>query len=100
MIVTFSKYYLGDEIKVNARVVACGMYWERRVAYRVLVGRPEGKSPLGRPRYRWEILKRILKKCGEMFWNGWISTRAGTLRGLCVFDKERGFGLFKIQRII
>ena len=25
-----------------------------RYAYRVLVGRPEGKRPLGRLRYRWE----------------------------------------------
>jgi hypothetical protein len=29
----------------------CG---ERRGACRVLVGRPEGKRPLGRPRHRWE----------------------------------------------
>jgi len=27
---------------------------ERRGVYRVLVGRPEGKRPLGRPRHRWE----------------------------------------------
>jgi hypothetical protein len=27
---------------------------ERRVVYRVLVGKPEGKNPLGRPRRRWE----------------------------------------------
>ena len=27
---------------------------ERRGGYRVLVGKPEGKSPLGRPRLRWE----------------------------------------------
>ena len=27
---------------------------ERRDVYRVLVGKPEGKSPLGRPRRRWE----------------------------------------------
>ena len=27
---------------------------ERRGIYRVLVGKPEGKRPLGRPRYRWE----------------------------------------------
>jgi hypothetical protein len=26
---------------------------ERRVVYRVLVGKPEGKRPLGRPRRRW-----------------------------------------------
>ena len=27
---------------------------ERRSAYRVLLGRPEGKRPLGRSRHRWE----------------------------------------------
>ena len=39
-----------------------GMRWaehvarmgNRRVVYRVLVGKPEGKKPLGRPRLRWE----------------------------------------------
>ena len=29
---------------------------QSRNAYRVLVGKPEGKRPLGRPRPRWEIL--------------------------------------------
>ena len=27
---------------------------ERRGVYRILVGKPEGKEPLGRPRSRWE----------------------------------------------
>jgi hypothetical protein len=27
---------------------------QRRGAYRVLVGKPEGEKPLGRPRHRWE----------------------------------------------
>jgi hypothetical protein len=27
---------------------------EERGLHRVLVGKPEGKRPLGRPRYRWE----------------------------------------------
>jgi hypothetical protein len=27
---------------------------EERKVYRVLVGKPEGKRPLGRPRRRWE----------------------------------------------
>ena len=27
---------------------------ERRYLYRVLVGKPEGNRPLGRPRHRWE----------------------------------------------
>jgi hypothetical protein len=31
--------------------------WEKRNAYRILVGNPEGKRPLGRPRRRW-ILER------------------------------------------
>jgi hypothetical protein len=28
--------------------------WERRKVYKVLVGKPEGKRPLRRPRHRWE----------------------------------------------
>ena len=31
----------------------------RRPAYRVLVGRPGGKRPLARPRYRWEDNTKI-----------------------------------------
>jgi hypothetical protein len=30
------------------------MHGEKRNAYRILMGRPEGQRPLGRPRYRWE----------------------------------------------
>jgi hypothetical protein len=30
---------------------------EKRGAYRILVGRPEGRRPLGRPRRRWENIK-------------------------------------------
>ena len=30
------------------------MYRERRIAYRDLVGKPEARRPLGRPRHRWE----------------------------------------------
>jgi hypothetical protein len=26
---------------------------ERRIAYRIWIGKPEGKRPLGRPRSRW-----------------------------------------------
>jgi hypothetical protein len=32
----------------------CGTHGEERGVYRVLVGRPESKRPLGRPRRRWE----------------------------------------------
>jgi len=33
---------------------ACGTYWGSRSAYRILMGRPNGKRPLGRPRLRCE----------------------------------------------
>jgi hypothetical protein len=33
---------------------ACGTYRERGGVYRVLVGRPEGRRRLGRPRRRWD----------------------------------------------
>jgi len=45
--------------------------WERRVTYRMLVGKPEGKRPLGRPRLRWEDNVRMNRQeveCGIMDW--------------------------------
>jgi hypothetical protein len=39
--------------------------------YRVLVKKPEGKRPLGRPRHRWEDnIKMDLQEvgCGRMYW--------------------------------
>jgi len=45
--------------------------WESRVAYRVLVGKPEGKRPLGRPRSRWENNIKMdlpVVGCGGMDW--------------------------------
>ena len=44
---------------------------ERRVVYRVLVGKSEGKRPLGRHRSRWEgNIKMDLQEvgCGGMDW--------------------------------
>ena len=39
---------------------------ERRGVYRVLVGKPEGKRPLGRPRRRWEEnIKLDLQEVGR-----------------------------------
>jgi hypothetical protein len=33
---------------------ACSTFGEGRGVYRVLMGKPEGNRPLGRPRRRWE----------------------------------------------
>ena len=49
--------------------VAC--MGEGRDVYRILVGKPEGKRPLGRPRCRWEDnIKMDLQEvgCGGMEW--------------------------------
>jgi hypothetical protein len=46
---------------------------EGRGVYTVLVGKPEGKRPLGRPRRRWEVnIKTYLQEvgCGGMDWIG------------------------------
>ena len=37
---------------------------EGRGVHRVLVGKPEGKRPLGRPRRRWEHIKMDLREVG------------------------------------
>jgi hypothetical protein len=44
---------------------------ERRGLYSVLVGKPKGKRPLGKPRHRWEDnINMDLQKvwCGGMEW--------------------------------
>jgi hypothetical protein len=45
---------------------------EKRNAYRILVGKPEGKRPLGRPRRRWAY--NIRMDLREIGWGGidWI----------------------------
>jgi hypothetical protein len=49
-----------------------------RNAYRILVGKPEGKRLLGRPRRRWEDNIRMdLRKVWWKVWTGffWLSVR-------------------------
>jgi len=60
---------------------ACGIYGgeERRGAYRVLVGKTEGKKQLGRHRRRWQDnIKMVFKN-----WDGdmdWIDLAPDTIR--------------------
>jgi hypothetical protein len=46
--------------------------WEKRNAYRLLVGKPEGKIPLGRPRCKW--VDNIMMDLEEVGWGDvdWI----------------------------
>ena len=49
---------------------------ERRVVYRVLVGKPEGKRQLGRPRRRWEDICNGSSRSGMWGYVSWL--RIGT----------------------
>ena len=52
---------------------------ERKGVYRVLVGKPEGKKPLGRPRRGWEDnIKIDLQEVGWEPWIGLTCLRIGT----------------------
>jgi len=50
---------------------------ERRGAYRILVRRPEGRRPLGRPRCRWN--DNVKMDLQEVRWTGlnWLRTGTG-----------------------
>jgi len=51
---------------------------EERGVYRVLVGKPEGRKPLGRPRRRWaDNIRMDLQEvgCVYMDWNGLAQDR-------------------------
>jgi hypothetical protein len=48
---------------------------EKRNAYRILVGKPEGRRPLGR-------CKWILEKLDDVVWTGFIWLRIGTSGGV------------------
>jgi hypothetical protein len=56
---------------------------EKKNAYRILVGKPEGKRPLGRPRRRWvDNIKMDLREIEWDVWIGLIWLRIGTSGGL------------------
>jgi hypothetical protein len=56
---------------------------EGRNVYRVLVGNPKGKKPLGRPRRRWEDgIKMDLGEIGWGVWSGFTWLRIGIVGGL------------------
>jgi hypothetical protein len=69
--------------------------WNRRGVYRVMVGKPEGKRPLGRPRRRWEDnIKMDLQKVGCGAWTKSIWLRIGTVKQV---SKNRSIFLFSVN---
>ena len=76
----------------------CCAYGEGRGVHKVLVGKPEGKSPLMRPRRRWEDnikmdLQEVGGSCGDCMelaqdWGSWRAL-VGTVRKIPV-PKMRG----------
>jgi hypothetical protein len=42
-----------DQVKENEMGRACSTNGAKKNAYRIWVGKPEGKRPLGKPRRRW-----------------------------------------------
>jgi hypothetical protein len=59
---------------------------EKRNAYRILLGKPEGKRPLGRPRRRWmDSIKIDLREIG---WDGMDWLNLAPDRGSCEHGNE------------
>jgi hypothetical protein len=59
---------------------------EGRGVHRLLVGKPDGRRPLGRHRRRWEDnIKMDVQEVEGVVWTGWSGLRIGTVGGhLCV----------------
>jgi hypothetical protein len=67
-----------DKIEKNEMGRSCSTYGEGTGVYRVLVGKPKGKRPLGRPRRRWEgNIRMDLQEvgCGCEEWIGLAQDR-------------------------
>ena len=80
VIVLLTHYCAGDEIENNEMGWAFGTYGWGEGVYRVLVGKPERKRPLGRPRRRWvDNIRMDLQEvgCGYMDWIGLAQDRDG-----------------------
>jgi hypothetical protein len=81
--ILLAKLNKNDQVKEDKMGRACSTHGEKRNPYRILVGKPEGKRPLGRPRRRWvNNIKIDLREIGRGVWTGSIWLRIGTIGGL------------------
>ena len=71
-----------DDIEKNEMGGACSAYGETKGVYRVLVGKPDGKRPLGKPRHKWkDNIKMFIQVGWGGTWTGLIWLRIGTCGG-------------------
>jgi hypothetical protein len=77
MIYTAQRILSGDKIEKNEMGGECSTCGERS-AYRVLVGEPEGKRPLGRMKCGWKY--NITMDLQEMGWGHGLDTNTGLFK--------------------
>jgi len=65
----FTKYYSGDQVEKKEMGGAYSTYGEEEWCIKILVGKPDGKRPFGRPTHRWE--DNIMKNIQEVGWADW-----------------------------
>jgi len=84
MCVVFTKYYRVIKSRSMRWIRQVARIGEKKSAYKILVGKPDGRSLLGRPRHRWEDnIRSGLREIRWKMWNGcnWLKTeiRGGLL---------------------
>jgi hypothetical protein len=68
------------QIKKTEMERACSTVGKKKGACRVLLGKPEGRRPLERPRSRWEnYIKTDLREMGCGAWTGLARLRRRTV---------------------
>ena len=72
---------------------------EGRGVHRVLVGKPEGKRPLGKPRHRWDDnIKMDLQEVGGSF-GDWVELARDEDRWRALVSTVRNFRVPKMRGI-
>jgi hypothetical protein len=89
--ISSSKYYIVRAVK-SRRMRWAGhveRMGEGRGVHRVLVGKPKGKRPLGRPRRRWDNIKMYFQEVGGGY-GDWIELAQdrGQVAGTCESGNE------------
>jgi len=90
---------MGGKIEKNEVGGACGAHGEGRGVHRVLVGKPEGKRPLERPRRRWEDninmdLQEVGEGCGD-----WMELAQDRDRWRALVNMVMDFGFHNMRGI-